>query len=528
MSTATYVYRHNGLEVGEDVFKFKLKTAPANAWGHFEGRIEIVEPPARLQFDLENLDFGEVFVGDIADRELSIKNAGGGILAGTLEVAPPWSLKGKSDFSVVAGAEHRLTVEFRPNSAGETKGVMEVAGIKSVHARVTLSGTGRYKFDAPSEINFPQVPGSAELELPIKNLVEEPLTLTFSMPAPLEGVSSPIVLAPLESTTIRLGVPARHSIEKKVTVLITQDSVVYPVEVVLPPPLPLLKWNLVGESHLGEKPPGSRWRLEARLQNEGPLDAVVQLRPEGSGLNFEGAARQEITLPAFEGATVALLWELPEGTGSVRASITATAAGAKAGETLAWTAVVKSPPPPPQRPPNPTPTPAPTVAPTPTPPPAPDYIQNIVYRLEPAGPYATAILSWTLSEGISGEGTRIERQVRQRAGFFDSNPFKRDFPLPETLPEPSLQVEWKDVPADVARIHRTEQGRWEGRVPKLSEGFHCIRILVPEYGTKNTHGVEIVIEVGRIPHTPLRFWLLLGLSILLFIYVLRNAIRRAL
>ncbi len=533
--TAIYVYRHDGKAAGRDTFRWKLKTGPGKAWGYQEGRIEIVEPPTKLHVGSEELDFGEVFIGAEARREVSVSNAGGGVLGVRLQTGAPWVLDGnESEVSLPSGKSRKVVLVYRPLAGGENKGVLEIQSGDGGVAKVTLFGTARYKFEAPPRITFQQEALPAERLFQVKNLVDEPLEMALVLPEPLVGEKK-LVLTPLGVATMRLEVPPVRFVKNKVTVEIRQGEAVFPIEVDLPPPPPLLEWRDGPMRDLGAKPAGQNLSITALMRNSSPRAARVALRLEGEGLRFAGDAPAEITLPPTEHCELKLEWALPEQAGVARGAIVASSGGL---ESRCDLSVLVEPVVIPKQ------VHAPLVQATPTPEPpkkspfkkltkeesaALDRFlpRNIRYRLEPAGSTATAVVTWSLNRGVSGEGMRVERFVARRPELFASNPLEKRLKVPGELPEPALKAEWIEVPPDEARMRRLEDGSWEARVPGLEEGFHRVRLLVPQPGTKNFHGNDFVVEVGAIPRSAALKWGLGAVAGVLLFYLLRQRFRRS-
>ena len=534
--TAIYVYRHDGKVTGWDSFRWKLKTGPRKAWGYQEARIEIVEPPSKLHVGSEELDFGDVFIGADARREVSVSNAGGGVLGVRLQTGAPWALDGdESEFSLPSGtAARRVGLVYRPLAGGENKGVLEIQSGDGGVFKVTLLGTARYKFEAPQRITFQQEALPAEHLFQMKNLVDELLEMALVLPEPLVGEKK-LVLPPLGVATVRIEVPSVRYLKNKVTAEIRQGDAVFPIEVDLPPPPPLLEWRDGPQRDLGATPAGQKLSISALLRNASPRAARVALRLEGEGLRFAGDAPAEITLPQTEHREIKLEWALPEQAGAAQGAIIASSGGLESRcdlsvlVELAPIAKVIA---------------APLVQATPTPEPpkkspfkkltkeenaALDRFlpRNIRYRLEPASGTATAVVTWSLNKGVSDEGMRVERFVARRSELFASNPLEKRLKLPGELPEPALKAEWIEVPRDEARMRRLEDGSWEARVPGLEEGFHRVRLLVPQPGTKNFHGNDFVVEVGAIPRSAALKWGLGAAVGLLLFYLLRQRFRRS-
>lgn len=531
--TAVYLYRHDGKATGSDSFRFKLKTGPTKAWGYYEARLEIVEPSSKLHVDSGELGFGDVFIGEEAHGEVNISNAGGGVLGVRLQTGAPWGLAGEeSEVALPAGKARRVNVVFHPVAEGDVKGVLEIQSGDGGVARVTLVGTGRYKFEAPPRIAFSQTALPAEGAFPLKNLVDEPLEISLVLPAPLVGEKK-IVLPPLGVETVRLEVPPVRYVKNKVTAEIRQGDAVFSIEVALPPPPPVLEWRDGPQRDLGGKPAGAELPVTAVLRNASPRAARVALRLEGDGLRLAGDAPGEITIPPTEQHELALVWSMPERVGVAQAAIVAASGGLES--RCDWTVLVE-----PVSAPKEIAAPAVQATPTPEPPKKSPFKKltkedvatlqrflprDIRYRLESSGGTATAVVTWRLKDGVPGEGTRIERLVVRRSDLFSSNPLEKRLKLPGELPEPTRKAEWVEVPPAEARLSRLEDGTWEARVPGLGEGFHRVRVLVPEAGTKNFHGNDFVVEVGTIPRSSVLLWGLAIAAVLIGCYLLGGMLR---
>jgi hypothetical protein len=159
--------------------------------------------------------------------------------------------------------------------------------------------------------------------------------------------------------------------------------------------------------------------------------------------------------------------------------------------------------------------------------------RDFSYRLEPELHWAAffpsrrtaaAIVSWSY-EGPEPVEFIIQREERQRKGFFDKNPFDRTLPTPEDLPPQSLQPVWTPLNPSTDKIQKLPDGRWQAGIPNLSPGYHKIRIIAKIPNTTRMDGSEFNILVGDIPLPQPLPWTLPGLFVLCSAYLLRNKIR---
>ena len=522
-SSQTYIYRHDGKSTEGDSIVWRIRTGPKNTWTTCETQIVVVEPQPELLVEPEALDFGEVFCGDSSLRTISITNAGGAVLEGRLNIGAPWEVIGDASLSLRSGEKRSIQILYKPQVGGSKKGILEiVTDICGTH-RVPLAGVGRFKVVVPDRILFPDKPGEAVELLNIQNLSPEPLKVALEVPEPLICDDEVIEVPPLGSKELRLRLPACRYLAERVKLKVSCKGIEQSILVVLPPPPPILEWTEAPAKDAGTQPPGARIRLEIELRNASAREARVELGLKGAGLALASGGGS-LTIPAAQTRRIELVWALPEQIGMAKAAIIADSAGLQ--ETLALSAIVEIP----KEPDDPPPAvtgghPPPSIHPLSE---AENialqrYLpRNIRYRLKQEGRNAAAIVSWELTAGVDGKSVRIERWGAKRSDFFASNPFKKRMQLPGELPAASSNAEWIVIQPDEARLQQTDSGRWEAHVPGLREGYHKVRILVPEPGSKLAHGEEFVILVGTLPSALNRTWFLAVALGLIVLYLLRN------
>ena len=79
------------------------------------------DPQALCSVDAEILDFGDVVVGDTKDLSVTIRNAGGGVLSGTvlLSCRHYSIIEGRGTYTLAPSASRRVTVRFHPLESGD-------------------------------------------------------------------------------------------------------------------------------------------------------------------------------------------------------------------------------------------------------------------------------------------------------------------------------------------------------------------------------------------------------------------------
>jgi len=87
-----------------------------------------------------SIDFGGVSVGSSADKNFTVKNTGGGILAGNASTSAPYSIVSGGSYSLSGGQSQTVTVRFSPTAGGTFNGNVNFSGANGASANV--SGTG--------------------------------------------------------------------------------------------------------------------------------------------------------------------------------------------------------------------------------------------------------------------------------------------------------------------------------------------------------------------------------------------------
>jgi hypothetical protein len=539
-SSVSYFYTHDGKKgASPDSFRFKCKSGPQKAWGYAKATILVKEPPARFAADMDSLDFSAVFLGESRTLPVRIKNAGGGQLQGRLKVGAPWRLDDPADLTLPEGESKKILITFEPLATGTQRGSLIFdTGTKSF-PEITLQGVGESRFEVPEKAAFEQRVGAKELRIPIKNLTAAPLPISVHCPPPLEAPDS-ITLLPESSGELVLTLPAIPFAEKSALVTLSDGTAPQDIRIQLPPPPARLEWEIDQKNQLGAVTPGRTVSLTAKLQNTGSGPTRAVIRTTGDGFTLAPGQQDAFDILPGEHVIVQAEWKFPEKPGVAQAELVAQTEGLPPVQ-FTWEADVQSPPI--QLSPPPSPGPTPSASPSPTPPIVlTDQEKNALrksmprdfsYRLEPELHWAAffptrrtaaAIVSWSY-DGPEPVEFIIQREVQERKGFFDKNPFDRTLPTPEDLPPQSLQPVWTDLPPSDAKIQKLPDGRWQAGIPHLSTGYHKIRIIAKMPNTTRMDGGEFSLLVGDIPLPQPLPWTLPGLFVLCTTYLLRKKIR---
>jgi hypothetical protein len=537
-SSVSYFYTHDGKKnSSQDSFRFKCKSGPQKAWGYAKVMILVEEPPPRFAADMASLDFGSVFLGESRTLPVRIKNAGGGQLQGRLKLSAPWTLGGAADLTLSEGETKKILITFEPVSTDTQRGSLIFESGTKPFPEIPLQGVGESRFEAPDKAAFEQRVGADELRIPIINRTAAPLPISIHCPPPLEASDS-ITLPPESSGELLLTLPARPFAEKSALITLSDVATTRDIRIQLPPPPSRLEWEIVGKNQLGKVTLGGRpHTLTAKLQNTGSATANLVLRIGGEGVALAPDQPATLTIRAGEIVTVNATWKFPDTPGLAEAVLVAETAGLPPLQT-SWQADIQLPSA--AATPSPSPMPNPGASPSPMPlkvltKEEQDALRkrmprDFSYRLEPELHWAAffpsrrtavATVSWSY-EGPKPVEFIIQREVHQRKGFFDKNPFDRTLPTTESLPEKSLEPVWTDLSPAHAKIQKLPDGRWQAQVPGLASGYHKVRIAAKQPNSTRMDGGDFSLLVGDIPLPQPLPWTLPGLFILCATYLLRK------
>jgi hypothetical protein len=106
-----------------------------------------------------SIDFGGVAVGSSIDKNFTVKNTGGGVLAGTVTTNAPYSIVSGGTYNLSGGQSQTVTVRFAPTTFGTFAGNVNFTGGAGSSATVTGAGTGASSI-APNPIDLAAPPAS--------------------------------------------------------------------------------------------------------------------------------------------------------------------------------------------------------------------------------------------------------------------------------------------------------------------------------------------------------------------------------
>ena len=519
-------YTHSGKEnQTSDFFQFKIKTGPQKAWSTKTAKINIIEPPARLEAQPGSLDFGSVFIGESPTQPLRISNAGGGILKGRLELTEPCSLQGPPDFQIASGKSKIFRISFAPKNPELQRGKIAVNLGSHPNPEIVIQGIGEARFEAPEKATFDQSLSPPSLQLVVTNKTPDQLPISIASQDPIIAPEK-IELSGNGKSVLELKIKPGFFKEKFVQLSLTDGASTRLVKVQLPPPPPYFEWDSATQTQLGEVTSGRPFQITSRLHNLGTSATTIHIQAQGEG--FSTSQTTSLTIPPSSFADVPATWTFNT-PGPIEAALTATSGVIS--KTISFQAIVSAP--------APLPTPRPVFA-------AVTAKSNIreqkppeikilsesekqdlkqrlpsdpSYRLVPKITRADAIISWAHSSTNSTKFS-IEYKSTKREEVLNDKINKR-LQVAGQLPYIKSTTVWLPKFSKIAQL---PDGRWQAHITGLRSGYHDIRISAQSDESTRADGIEFVIHVPEIPPIWRTNWILVPLFLVCFLYLIRRII----
>jgi hypothetical protein len=264
---------------GDDSFTFAAQSpdspvsAPASVW------LSLLEKPPVLEFPAA-VDFGTVFLGDTAERDLELRNSGGGQAIGKIQINPPWSGK-VLEYRIPSGSEKRIRLVFRPTDERDFSDRIRLGD--DPMASVELRGTGAAPLTWPKAglVFSPEQRTKGFAEVALANQSPQERTLAFEWPGFVKAPRE-VSLPPGATVAVRAEIigPIKTTFQGSVPILSGNFSGQIPLTV-YPKPAKLVV--IPGSSlELGEAKKGKELRGKFLVRNTGESDASLRISvPDG-------------------------------------------------------------------------------------------------------------------------------------------------------------------------------------------------------------------------------------------------------
>lgn len=275
-TTAEVAYTHNDGPAGLDQFAFAVKAADTPVSASAKMSIAIVEQPSELTV-AGDMEFGEVNLGETAEHEFVVKNKGGGVLEGKLEVPAPWRIDGKNDFRLGRYEGRKVSVIFAPEAAKKYEGEFVFGGIVMAELG-SFTGTGVAPLEIPTSVELKA--GSEGLgrsgTLLIRNRTSLERQVEFRTPEGIVPIPA-ITLAPESEQKIEVATAQDFlaSMDSRIDLRSEAFVAEIPIRVYSAPPVLKITTDTINFATIEA---GREYRQKFELTNTGGSDARISAK----------------------------------------------------------------------------------------------------------------------------------------------------------------------------------------------------------------------------------------------------------
>ncbi len=236
LETFNIIYRHLG-DGAVDSFEYATKSAGSPVSVAARVTIRITEPRPILEVKPSLLDFGTLFIGETASRQFEVRNAGGGVLKGSIVVSPRLKLEGAPDYELGPGQSRIWSVTFAPQRQGSLR--EEILVQRNAYGRLTAIGESRPLFVlAPESLDLKAsgTDGTRTGTLQVRNVTDKTLKVTARGPKgwPVQ-LTDELALAGGETGEISLSLSGSHVQRVAAEISVQAGAQTLKVPVVAPP-----------------------------------------------------------------------------------------------------------------------------------------------------------------------------------------------------------------------------------------------------------------------------------------------------
>lgn len=282
--SAVIVYTHNtDLGAGIDRFRYAVQAPGTGVSTPAEITIHIVDRPPHFTAPRE-VEFPTIAAGRTRTKIVTLRNQGGGIISGRMELPEPWKFTdGDGSYRLGEDGSTDIAITFAPLREGHFAGAATFS--HSGTEQINLSGNAFPTIEtSPSRIEL-SAGGGALVRfgtITVTNRTDDPQIVELSAPEQLQ-VPETIRLAPRESKEVSIQTAEEFLGSADVAIALRGDGLETSLPVrIFAAPARLEIADTGSEIALGEITEGRTRRATISLVNRGGSDAaLVALLPEG-------------------------------------------------------------------------------------------------------------------------------------------------------------------------------------------------------------------------------------------------------
>ena len=181
--TAVVTYTHDEASEGSDSFTFAVQAVDSPVSAAAPITITISEEPPALSV-VHSIDFGSVQVGETREEQITLRNSGGGVLAGRMDAAPPWKILGATEYRLGRNQERKVRILCAPDEQQEYSGKLTFSHDTRSAVELSASAISPFEFEPSREIELASQDGDALRSggVVIRNRTSRDRTVEISVP----------------------------------------------------------------------------------------------------------------------------------------------------------------------------------------------------------------------------------------------------------------------------------------------------------------------------------------------------------
>lgn len=298
-----------GRKVSRETFTFRIR-AGTRAWITSIGAVTINDRPGKLEFDVPELDFGEIPAGSISRRPLKLRNVSGYPVTGRLDPRSPHWVEGDASFSLKEGEEKEFFLDFKPLFPGDNSSLLGSDPFLENFPVIALKGRAREPFHVDQVVEK-SGSGRSSVDVVLRNPEDHSLTLNCSADGEL-SLPSTLTLdatgsATLSIDTSRVAVPLESARTLHATLAIGDYRKTLDIRIKGRDGQVVAR--ICDQGTTISTTADTPVRLKARLINESHSPRTVQWQLQGDGNVLEGTANGSLLLQGGESKEISFLWQ---------------------------------------------------------------------------------------------------------------------------------------------------------------------------------------------------------------------------
>ena len=221
---------------GSDTFSFAAKSADSPVSAAAVIHLQLIDEPPRVIFPQE-LEFGTVFLGDSLEKEIVVRNAGGGTATRELAANPPWRFSGSDKYRLSGGSEAVLKLTFTPTEERDYRDGIQIAPGPGDVLAVRGSGAAPVSWDKEGIVITPKMRQTGKAGFVLANKTAQDRKITIEWPEGLRSTRE-IAIASGGSADLELEVTAspQANIQGEARVLSGNFQGTIPIRIFPAPP----------------------------------------------------------------------------------------------------------------------------------------------------------------------------------------------------------------------------------------------------------------------------------------------------